>query len=1070
MLPMCTDTLRAAITARLHQHRPPYAGFITGLLFPTGEEESVLVIVPIRLGLDAARTPHDLDVAWYIPVGPSLNASSIDREVTSTTITHWPFDCDRALVNPFTIVVAPQTFAGQRETRSTHPPNVCINNLVPGLRIKWSGNVLVFLSDHTGVRNLTEHDVALATTIVRRVVREGLVGRPQAPASFDHPNICRAVAFYSPWSEFIILAHVSRQYRQAALVTFQGRIAERLGGYLLPDTSTVYEKKTAASLFLDVIAATDSAVVGSLVLALLTLSAATDDDYPLSNINILAPWWSQQEWQELLENHFHFTQPDRARVSVMPDRPFMGHAAQHWTFVNDSNHHYMDDLTQHPCDTVCVQANVANEYVVAREGDKLLSEAHHGAHEFFGVVGSRLVGHYVGVPVVYSGLNWLDLLRYGQAGRYAHAAVQDIVARRVSEIVAEFVPVLHRDELWSLLSKGGGGITGSVVEWVTQADPLWWPSDLNMVVSRGGATALREFLKSWGCQESFLSVYLPAGRSTYANSRPLRCDEYPDWADVSWKFQTPDGEFITLTEARESTVVHHLLQCRHSLQAVLLTRNLLIVFYPRHQVSKEAVLRAGGLAGHHARGIKEVRYRLNAMGCDTRRYGSEVRPCGEHCVGLLRRLRGGKGVGIYQWSQATELDDEEKAAYEGFWLSKHAVAWTWAQCHNFACATYGFPRDLQVKGPRPTIVSHNPKEVAVLLKVHAVKSCRPAFSAVYDGVLYATSCTSPFVVPVPLDHGIQTYRGPDDLRAYTWIQPTVLASQRVPRTMSPTEVYGPLISLSQLRWSLPMADDARLLVFLTTTTTDAPVTQSLTPASFEPRPVHGDVLLMLEVDGEVVDLLPGMVSQCQRCFQSWWAEWALRVTDAPMILVCSGVLDPEELWRLLSAGWIEVAEACSTDRDTPLAQQSHLMVRLLGEVIENPEETVTSTLRLGFPDWTTYHWPSAVLLPVYMEQMRVVHFMQRQAYRAAQEFESLAVQGPPVPLMEFDLVLLPDTQCIIPGRSGLWSEDDWEHAKTPFSRGQTVLVDAQISIDPSKHDVLLAAQEIQRVYPEILLH
>ncbi|KAJ6490174.1 hypothetical protein DFH09DRAFT_1338809 [Mycena vulgaris] len=187
--------------SRLDAHRPvkqlamyrhgqlispqPFQNYCTAMLFPTGDLHSHWVDVPLRLGVSTLNSPHDLDVTWYINPGSLQNTSSIDRDLTSMTVTHWPFDEPTPLSHPYTVFVAPQLHVGQQENTDTHPVNRLINTMVPGLAMQWRGNVLVFRSSNrnieAGVDDMAQRDTYVAKGIVQRIIRECLIGRPVAP-------------------------------------------------------------------------------------------------------------------------------------------------------------------------------------------------------------------------------------------------------------------------------------------------------------------------------------------------------------------------------------------------------------------------------------------------------------------------------------------------------------------------------------------------------------------------------------------------------------------------------------------------------------------------------------------------------------------------------------------------------------------------------------------------------------------------------------------------------------------------------------------------------------------------
>ncbi|KAJ7103453.1 hypothetical protein B0H15DRAFT_795564 [Mycena belliarum] len=289
--PLSTPAVLDSILAELNEQQPPFLGFIAGLIFPTGDNRTHIVDVPIRLGLERALTALDLDVTPYIPVGQTLNASSVDRDITSLIITHWPLDDPIALPRSYTIIVAPQRFAGQRESRSSHPANQFVNRLIPGLPIPWQGNILVFRS---------------------KVGRGGRTGQIEDLREEDSLLVRQIVS------------------RQAAQAIFWRRVVGRVGAFLVGYNAAPRAKSNACDMFFDIVCATD-------ILALVTLSAALDESTQAGtehyNLNIIAPHAYRKQWQKLLELEFGFKRPSRLRASTTPAAEFQGHATTKWTFV-----------------------------------------------------------------------------------------------------------------------------------------------------------------------------------------------------------------------------------------------------------------------------------------------------------------------------------------------------------------------------------------------------------------------------------------------------------------------------------------------------------------------------------------------------------------------------------------------------------------------------------------------------------------------------------------------------------------------------------------------------------------
>ena len=88
----------------------------------------------------------------------------------------------------------------------------------------------------------------------------------------------------------------------------------------------------------------------------------------------------------------------------------------------------------------------------------------------------------------------------------------------------------------------------------------------------------------------------------------------------------------------------------------------------------------------------------------------------------------------------------------------------------------------------------NAKPVCLILQSRQLCSWSQPFLAVHQGLLFATGCRRAMEVPVPLDYGVDTYRFPEDLRAYSWINIDSTQVRTTPlRTDHITEYGGRMV-------------------------------------------------------------------------------------------------------------------------------------------------------------------------------------------------------------------------------------------------------------------------------------
>ncbi|KAJ7169169.1 hypothetical protein C8R43DRAFT_1121059 [Mycena crocata] len=465
-------------------------------------------------------------------------------------------------------------------------------------------------------------------------------------------------------------------------------------------------------------------------------------------------------------------------------------------------------------------------------------------------------------------VDWSDVVSYSRSSPQGRATAQFMLGLHVNQALQPFVPPDHRDNFWSLLGAGQGGVTGSTPFWVTEKCPTWRPRDLNTIVRHGGGDALRAFLRSWGCTQTDLAGRIPQVRTTASGNRPVLSYRIPsEYCTFNWLFTTPQGTQITVTETQDASVVRHLLGSAHTLQTMLLTRNIVLAFHPQHCTTRRAVFRTGAMSSS-----MEVNRAMDLhildMGVTRGNSGVASGNCGQQCLGLLRRVRGGRDIGLMRWSGHGALDEFDTDAYGGFMQAKYGYCWTWSTCQTTQCELYHFPRDIRVLGRPPALHLRetNPKLDLVTKKKYAIMNCTPGFATIYEGLLFATSCPDCMLVPVPLDYGIQTYTTMDDLRAYTWVPASLV---RIPLLFPPTETVGSVTCIHPLSWRVATDNGMTMLVFMAAIRDVAPINISIVPDEGGSKSAYGDILLMLEDAGKIVH--PGAhVSMCRKTFQSWW--------------------------------------------------------------------------------------------------------------------------------------------------------------------------------------------------------
>jgi hypothetical protein len=324
-------------------------------------------------------------------------------------------------------------------------------------------------------------------------------------------------------------------------------------------------------------------------------------------------------------------------------------------------------------------------------------------------------------------LDWTDFISYAHSGRDARSSATSVFSLRVEKLLDPYIPVDHRPAFWAQLDAGEGGVSGSGAFWVMEASPTWIPRNLNTVVRSGAGDRLRDFLVAIGCKERYAKSWVPLVAPRAVPGRMV--EAYPLLsllADFTWYFESPAPLFnrITVTETQDSSVIRHLLGAKHSLQAMLLTQNTLLAFYPLASITRRTLVRAGGVRCSGNSGSMALSHSIRSMNLVA---SSSSAHDSMLCPALLRRLRGGSGIGLFCWSRAnfTDLVGLEGDAYTGFTSDKYAFTWTWTPCKDISCEFHVSSREITVDGQRPVFQETNPKLLMLRIKSHAIRSCVP---------------------------------------------------------------------------------------------------------------------------------------------------------------------------------------------------------------------------------------------------------------------------------------------------------------------------------------------------------
>ncbi|KAJ6471294.1 hypothetical protein C8R47DRAFT_1222263 [Mycena vitilis] len=685
---------------------------------------------------------------------------------------------------------------------------------------------------------------------------------------FDPPrDFCLELLRYSRFREFTLLAQVNRLFRACASTIFRSRVVARISLCLAIRLAPAAQRFEATRRLMDLLRGEGGCITGSLVQSLLCFSAAAEwpmYQWPRPNMNIILTQSRVRSCVRLLIEVYGF-ELTKVERSVVRDE-YTGVSLPRCTFSDIT---ITVSCTRSPSVLRVLLASRTTSQMNALTATHLISFQPHMTMRGTGL------------------LAWPAVAR---------RIAQDALSVRVSSLLLRHFEADDTRPFWNALNAGRGGIVGSAPVWITQVNPAWLPSDLNTVVSKGRSSVARLFLQDRGWTESSIdSLISRVSLADGETSIPAHGGE-DVYLEQTWLYEKGGRPTITLTETCDSSVLRHLTAAEHSLATTLLTSTTIIALHARDCVRRVATWRESRdmwwteeqrLAGQ----------KVFAMEGQDPAPTQLRNPCGKTCPGRVRRLRGGSGVGILAWqplgarisrndtrddvggacdhldhgdADADEVDIVARDAYDGFPHLDYAFGWTWRTCENHWCSTFDFPRDLLPTLPFNLLLSPNPKENTILRRAHAVQHCDPPFPHTYRGLLFPTSCAHPLEVPVPLDHGVTEYHSMDDLRAWTWITPRIEGLEPYPIFLPPCDVRGSPTLFSPLSWRAQYHENCFLLVFMSSVHEIGPLNKLI--AAERPRAVHGDVLLLLEEHGAIVDVSLSDVGRLTDMFTSMWAS------------------------------------------------------------------------------------------------------------------------------------------------------------------------------------------------------
>ncbi|KAJ6495749.1 hypothetical protein C8R47DRAFT_1069598 [Mycena vitilis] len=951
-----TEDYQARVKAAIMAHKPPFIRMYIALMYGAGAHNASYVPVPARKGIDHCVSADDLDTRWWMPFERNSDAAMLDLALTRRTVHHWPFDTAAHLTSSFTICVSSQLSAEGKLTPETPPVNLLFANETRGTMTALRGNVLVVKHGVQGeIVDMLPSDADIAEAIVkslihheRRVFRQPRISMRRATAvpffgvrgafacqppvpvrctrgllhsrdleRLSAPARKRRDNFWRCWTETGVAwwarlpkdsrrrfgsgpQHISYGGQDAAVL---GRVEGRSGFTQSANPHLIFTKSGGGSpcrrpeharhvsavykFEFNRARVTVSCVAAESVLPTLLSSRTT------SQMNVLT------------KTHL---------VSLYPKMTRKGMGLLAWPAVVNGFEEYIDFGENRPnpgggtlhvgtgkflrCGWSCPRRlrQVAGlngigvyQWAAGERTQWILGTYYPESTAMYSSLPTEVELRFI------EGAYFSEVADYSHVCRQARAVVQSMLSLRGTYLLLRYFDVDDIALFWSALDQGRGGICGSGAAWILRSRPGWEPTNLNAVVATGRAGPIRILLRGKGWAEDVVPSRIPFVYPSRPPRHPIPTllADSPN-RETTWRFKKVGRPELTLTETVHETVFQHIVGALDTMGTVLLTSTTIVALHAWECMEKFATPRAG--TQHQPELQSQATWRGGSSGYFALKNGA----CGAHCPGLLRRMRGGRGIGLLRWRATAagatglgmgdgclevEWEDAEtdrgadtvgSDAYGGFCQTAYAFGWSWCSCENIACETFMFPRDIRPTVGSETRLSNNPKEDNILRTAHAVVHSQPPFPRLFQGLLWPTSCSRAYVVPVPLDHGLTYFCTADDLRVHTWIMPRSEAMPKLPMFMAPHAIVGGNTQLGTLAWREPYALGRYLLIFMTSVDDLGPVNTTV-PTSGS-KTIHGDVLVMLETDGVVEDVGEGDTARVSMLFSRYDGSWWMRTS------------------------------------------------------------------------------------------------------------------------------------------------------------------------------------------------
>ncbi|KAJ7273968.1 hypothetical protein C8J57DRAFT_1506082 [Mycena rebaudengoi] len=176
MLPVTTLNDARSIQADLTRKTPVPINLHKVTFIGTAMDTSLLVNAPVHYGRTNASRVEHLDISMWINPGVTSSASTFDYNRNTLYLDLFHDDDADRMSEAFVLVCSPQPPLTGPNGPDVHPVNQLVNILVPGLRPRWRGNLLIIKYDVEGqqVKDMKNGDAQLVFHLLSRLAQPSL--------------------------------------------------------------------------------------------------------------------------------------------------------------------------------------------------------------------------------------------------------------------------------------------------------------------------------------------------------------------------------------------------------------------------------------------------------------------------------------------------------------------------------------------------------------------------------------------------------------------------------------------------------------------------------------------------------------------------------------------------------------------------------------------------------------------------------------------------------------------------------------------------------------------------------